>query len=271
MCKNNHMPRSKTSKVQPTHSAYPLVINFADDATLWFRELAGAVLADPSEIRVQFVGGVSAPPYEIISLRNALLEIPAHIKLVTVAMAALPPFTCAAWLVGDERRIARDALVWIPKLPEGILRDGHAACSSFLDKAVQDEDSGEGEEAEEEADGEPTPFRSRSCHQRSARSQRNRRMETDLRILADALNEWFPSWEFNGGYLTFNDLLDWEVVKPEWGFGGRSIRTRDRPGTPCRTKTVPPAEQDGDAPPKEHDAAQSAPPSRTRNPLPDCD
>lgn len=56
---------------------------------------------------------------------------------------------------------------------------------------------------------------------------RRSRLETDLRALADVINEWFPTWEFSGGYLCFSDLLEWKVVKPEWGFGGRSVRTRE--------------------------------------------
>ena len=45
------------------------------------------------------------------------------------------------------------------------------------------------------------------------------RRETDLRILADITNEWFPSWEFAGKSLRFHDLLEWGVVKPEWLIG----------------------------------------------------
>jgi hypothetical protein len=72
-------------------------------------------------------------------------------------------------------------------------------------------------------------------------------MEMDLRILADAVNEWFPTWEFNGKYLDFQDLLDWEVIKPEWGFAGRNVRTRPQatqPRTPaCIPVPEPPQQQ----------------------------
>jgi hypothetical protein len=60
-------------------------------------------------------------------------------------------------------------------------------------------------------------------------------MEEDLCALANAMNEWFPSWEFKGSHLTFEDLVGWGVVKPEWGFGGRGARTRR--GTDLRSST----------------------------------
>jgi hypothetical protein len=47
-----------------------------------------------------------------------------------------------------------------------------------------------------------------------------------LRQLADCINEWFPCFEFRGGCLTYDDLVVWDVVKPEWCFGGRGVRNR---------------------------------------------
>ena len=118
------MPRLKNNTQETAVGSRQLVINFQDDATQWFQNLTAAVAATPQEIEVQFVGGWVAPPYEIIALRNALLGIPRSIRLVTTALVSLPPLTCAAWLVGDVRRIARDAVVWIPELPDNILRHG---------------------------------------------------------------------------------------------------------------------------------------------------
>jgi hypothetical protein len=226
MCKNGCMPQTPQNIAQPEPSFYPLVINFGDDATLWFREIAAVIQANPPEIHVQFIGGSSLPPFEIIALRNALLEIPSHIKLVTTAISALPPFACAAWLVGDERRIARDALVWIPKLPEELLRNGLSGSTPFWNPTESEEDA----EGEEESDPlQPLLFQS-SPHERPSRRKTSPRMEMDLRVLANAINEWFPTWEFNGKYLDFDDLVDWEVVKPEWGFGGKNVRTRPYTG-----------------------------------------
>jgi len=219
------MPRAKNIQADPVPAFHPLVINFGDEATQWFRDLSEAVQANPSEIRVQFVGGCTAPPFEIISLRNALLEIPRHIRLVTAAVATLPPFACAAWLVGDERRIARDALVWIPNLPEEILRNGLRHPPTAPEAAEATHDSVE--EEEEDSDEEAPPFHTTLPRHKEARSMRRSRLETDLRALADVINEWFPTWEFSGGYLCFSDLVEWQVIKPEWGFGGRSVRTRE--------------------------------------------
>jgi hypothetical protein len=222
------MPRSKNNPRETAASVRQLVINFEDDATQWFQSLNSAVSARPGEIEVQFVGHCIAPPAEIIALRNALLRIPGTIRLVTTALVSLPPMTCAAWLVGDERRIARDSVVWIPELPEDILRNGlrrpHQAfiegCARKAVGTVEDV-SGDEDDAEDDDDAEdPVPFgRPRTNHGRQ-------RCERDLRALADVLNEWFPSWEFKGSYLTFDDLVVWGVVKSEWCYGGRGVRHR---------------------------------------------
>jgi hypothetical protein len=149
--------------------------------------------------------------------------------------------TCAAWLVGDERRIAKDAVVWIPELPDDILRHGlrrpHRVSSEGVVKkaastgeavAVDEEDPDDEDDAEEAED--PVPFgrpKSRLGRQRC---------ERDLRTLADACNEWFPCFEFSGSCLTFDDLVVWDVVKPEWCFGGRGVRNRpEAPANAGRT------------------------------------
>ena len=221
------MPRLKNNTHETAVGSRQLVINFQDDATQWFQNLTAAVAARPQEIEVQFVGGCVAPPYEIIALRNALLGIPRSIRLVTTALVSLPPLTCAAWLVGDVRRIARDAVVWIPELPDNILRHGlrcrHRSSNEGVIKraaseggsfSVDEDDLKEGDGAEN-----VVPFGRR-------RSVERERCERDLRTLADAINEWFPCFEFRGTYLTFDDLIAWDVVKPEWCFGGRGVRNR---------------------------------------------
>ncbi len=229
MCDTVGMPTTHP-KCKPRVSARLITVSFADDAAGWLREINEAVQANPEEIRVQFIGAGIAPPFEIIALRNALLQIPEGIRLVTIATCSLPPFGCAPWLVGDERQIAKDAVVWIPKLPECVLRgvQNGADGRSLKEAEVElDDDADEDEDSDADANI-PLP--------RAAiiTSNKKSRVDFDLRTLADVLNEWFPSWEFSGSYLDFNDLLAWGVVRPEWGFGGRGARTRQHPSSPAR-------------------------------------
>ena len=221
MCDTVGMPATHPKSNQRV-STRLITVSFADDAAEWLREINESVQANPKEIRVQFIGASIAPPFEIIALRNALLQIPKEIHLVTIATCSLPPFGCAAWLVGDERQIARDAVVWIPKLPESLLREGQKGSEGRLLKEGYP-DSDEESEDEDNSDEETNEQRRRSM---MMSSNKKSRVDFDLRALADVLNEWFPSWEFSGSYLDFDDLLAWEVVRPEWGFGGRGTRTR---------------------------------------------
>ena len=204
-----------------------VIVNFGDDATTWFRDVSAAVEARPQVINVQFVGGACPPAFETISLRNVLLQIPQNIKLVTTASCSLPPFTCAAWLVGDERHIAKDAVVWIPKLPRNLMSSlpriykqtaGGDSGNEFGDAEDQDE---EGASPDEECLQPPQERLSRREF-----IMAGPRIERDLRVLADAVNEWFPAWEFAGSSLGVDDLIEWNVIQPEWAFGGRSPRTR---------------------------------------------
>lgn len=211
-----------------------IIINFGDDATSWFREISEAVQEGPETINVQFVGGACPPAYETISLRNMLLQIPGHIKLTTTAACSLPPLTCAAWLVGDERRIAQDAVVWIPRMPTCLLGDGSHVAKQDQDSNGIQEDDEDAEDDEETPLGEPTVRPSGGGLGISRRGYilGPERLKTDLRILASAVNEWFPTWEFSGSSLTVEDLLEWNVIRPEWVFGGRSPRTRTVPSVP---------------------------------------
>ena len=232
MCDNVGMPATHPkSKPRPTRL---ITVSFADDAAEWLREINEAVQANPKEIRVQFIGASIAPPFEIIALRNALLQIPEEIHLVTIATCSLPPFGCAAWLVGDERQIARDAVVWIPKLPESLLREGQKGSEGrLLKEGCPDLDEESEDDEDPEADANDQRLRSMVIS-----SNKKSRVDFDLRALADVLNEWFPSWEFTGSYLDFDDLLAWEVVRPEWGFGGRGTRTRQPQTAPSRSRRV---------------------------------
>jgi hypothetical protein len=209
-----------------------VIVNFGDDATTWFREIAAAIETNPREINVQLVGGACPPTFETVSLRNMLLQVPSHINLVTTAACSLPPLTCAAWLVGDERHIARDAVVWIPEAPEYLMRG-----TSGASHLGNDGDSGSENDGESEADGNQ-----RNGHSTGPRRSPSKRgftmaaprFEDDVRLLFEAINEWFPSWEFSGSCLKVDDLIEWNVVLPQWTFGGRSRRTRLPSGNAAR-------------------------------------
>ncbi len=204
-----------------------IIINFGDDATTWFREISEAVQTGPRAINVQFVGGACPPAFETISLRNMLLQVPGHIKLTTTAACSLPPLTCAAWLVGDERHIARDAVVWIPEIPANLMNN--VPGSSNQNPVEVNENELEDGDAEENVPfGEP-PGRPRNTLSRSGYILGDARLKADLRTLCGAVNEWFPSWEFSGSSLSVEDLVEWDVIRPEWVFGGRSPRTRTLP------------------------------------------
>jgi hypothetical protein len=236
-----------------------IIINFGDDATTWFREISAAVQAGPSAINVQFVGGACPPAFETISLRNMLLQIPGHIKLTTTAACSLPPLTCAAWLVGDERHIARDAVVWIPEIPANLMNS--VPCSSNQNPLEVKEDELEDDDTEENVPfGEP-PVRPRNTLSRRGYTMGEARVKADLRTLCDAVNEWFPSWEFIGSSLSVEDLVEWDVIRPEWVFGGRSPRTRTLPVAAAKTA--------GRNAKKPHSKALETTPSKTdTDPLP---
>jgi hypothetical protein len=239
--------------------SHTIIINFGDDATTWFREISAAVQAGPRAINVQFVGGACPPAFETISLRNMLLQIPGHIKLTTTAACSLPPLTCAAWLVGDERHIARDAVVWIPEIPLNLMNGlpgfSHQNPGELQENELEDDDS--------EVNvpfGEP-PRRPHHGLSRRGYIMAGARLKTDLRTLCDAVNEWFPSFEFSGASLSVEDLVEWEVIRPEWVFGGRSPRTRALPVAPAKTQ--------GRAAKKSHaKVLETASTKTTTNPLP---
>ena len=263
------MPRAKIPSPAPALTYYPVIINFGDDSTTWYQQVAAAIHAQPPEIRVQFVGGNVVAPYDIVSLRNCLLEIPAHIRLVTTAAASLPPFACAAWMTGDERRIARDAVVWIPNLPEQLLRSGSKGPHGCLQKQQEDEDlQDDGFDDDDIPFGAPPVWESRN-HRNESQNMGTARMEADIRILADIVNAWFPTWEYAGKFLRFDDLLEWGVVRPEWGFGG----TRSRQTLPAKVAQPPQIPQPQQAPAsaeapaaKQSREAKTTKPSKSSNP-----
>ena len=225
VCKNFGMAKKTHSSSEPQQSQpsyYPVIINFSDDSSEWYKQIATAIHAAPPEIRVQFCGGSEVVAFDLICLRNCLLDIPTSIRLVTVAMGSLPAFACVPWLVGEERHIAREARVWIPELPEELLRHGTKGRRSKPVPMPPTESESEEEELDELFGITPTQEASAKTRRRLA----NPRKETDMRILADMANEWFPSWEFAGQSLRFDDLLEWGVVKPEWAIGSSRATVR---------------------------------------------
>ena len=70
-----------------------VIVNFGDDATTWFREIAVAIETNPREINVQLVGGACPPTFETVSLRNMLLQVPATQRVV-VHLRARSAGTC---------------------------------------------------------------------------------------------------------------------------------------------------------------------------------
>jgi hypothetical protein len=238
LCKNSVMPNQNDSEPQHVQAAYyPVIINFSDDSSEWYKHIATAIHAGPPEIRVQFYGGCEVAPFDLICLRNCLLDVPESIRLVTVAMGSLPAFACVPWLAGEERHIAGEARVWIPDLPEPLLRHGtkarHSKPIQFVPTAA------EAAEAEAEAEVDEI-FGVTAPSETSPKTQRRSahlRRETDLRILADITNEWFPSWEFAGKSLRFHDLLEWGVVKPEWVIGSTRSGVRRTTAVPVEEAT----------------------------------
>ena len=219
MPKNSPLPPAPQPS-QPSY--YPVIINFSDDSSEWYKQIAAAIHAAPPEIRVQFCGGSEVVAFDLICLRNCLLDIPDSIRLVTVAMGSLPAFACVPWLVGEERHIAREARLWIPDLPEALLRHGTRG-RHFKPVLVEPTEADSEEQQLDELFG-ITPRAEAS--QRTRRRSSNLRRETDMRILADMANEWFPSWEFAGKCLCFDHLLEWGVVKAEWAIGGSRATVR---------------------------------------------
>jgi len=255
MCNNMHGHAQPFRSKQAIHQYSPMnqktqnhphkntdiqivVVDLAEKATTWFRDIREAVQTSPAEIHIHLLGGVCAPLFEIISLRNALLLIPKHIKLVTVAACSLPPLACAAWLAGDERHIAQDAVVWIPNVPEHLMKGPTKTCHS--DSWVESENESESDE-EDDSDEQTTNRISPSGFllkvTKSGFSLGHRRRDRDIQTLCGVINEWLPCWEFKGSCLNVTDLIEWNVVQPEWVFGGQSARTRHLSASTTRAGT----------------------------------
>lgn len=235
MKKPSHSP-SKTSTV---------LINLSDGPAceIWIRKVAEALSPETRILEVLFVsGGQKIEPSALLSLRNALLRIPDTVFVRTVAMSSLSPFACVAWLIGDERWIAADARVWIPQLPEPILR-GHPSTGpgetqnpgltrlpepsdSENDANSASEDMQEFEKMLDQLTGDCGPFSDshRPDLEETDCGCRQCRQATELRTLSSTVNDWFPSWEYAGVGLDVADLVELRVIRSEWVFGGKTAR-----------------------------------------------
>lgn len=252
-----YKPAGRTRAVLP--------INLGDGAYCeqWIRRLSEIIKPDTTSLDVVFLGGgAKVNPSVILSLRNALLLVPQHIKLRTVASASLSPFFCAVWLLGDERWIARNARIWIPRLPETILRGGetedHAA--EALQNRVRETDNAEDGAGGDEGEAEDldTLLRNMVQPKRAAGGSHQPgllesecgcdrcRIITELRTLATVVNEWLPCWEFSGKAISSEDLVEMRVIRPDWVFGNPSSgRARAR----HVSEVEPEVKQDGEEAP----------------------
>lgn len=236
----NKTTSTPSSEAQPNPRV--VIVDLEDKLGVWLKQITAAVQAHPAEIHVHICGkeSVFGPvfcPHATITLRNAILNIPENIRVVTFALSSLPPFLCAAWLAGDERWMAKDIVMWIPDATEEILRNGMKDLDGSFSEALitqkhsdRDEESdSEWEGDDEDNDGLEQMFGgkpSKAFAQKFGDSLKMERMEADFRILADAVNEWLPCWEFKGSFLRLEDLIQWGVVEPSWVFGGMRSRGR---------------------------------------------
>ena len=218
-------------KTKPKSRAL-LPINMADVGCCeqWIRTLSDILEAGPGAIDVVFLGGGAKPhPSVILSLRNALLMVPEHIQIRTVAGSSLSPLFCAVWLLGDERWIAQEARIWIPQLPEAILRGPEAGRDDESPRAKLTRLSEE-EEGDSGEDGEDLESILRQAEQKGKSSYEQHRpgvketecgcggcrIVTELRSVAAVLNEWFPSWEYSGQGISAQELVELRVIRPGW-------------------------------------------------------
>ena len=231
----------------PNHAS--LQINLADSAFCesWIRKLVEAITPETTSLDVFFLGGGNqVNPSVILALRNALLALPDSVTIRTVAMGSMSPFFCAVWLVGDQRWISSDARLWIPKLPEPILRGREArqplqeipSPLTRLRPASRDEDHNDDTPdrfPSDSADLEALPkpgTREHACmadsHPHAVFEEdcgcRRCRMIAELRSLASVINEWFPCWEFAGRGITPQELVELRVIRPNWIFGGQASK-----------------------------------------------
>jgi hypothetical protein len=248
------------SKRPSSHVAVHINLSDGECSEMWSCMITAAIEPGIKSLDVFFIGGGAAvEPSALISLRNTLLLVPSlaghPVFIRTFATSSLPPFSCIAWLVGDERWIAKDARVWIPDVPEVILRgkqhpsfranapepQAPPAASDERDDALTDDAD---EEHNQPSLNEATIRRKSSqkdckCHGDPEECACGRtRILNDLRTMADVINEWFPSWEYSGRGISTDELLEMRIIKPDWIFAGSMAQK----AAPRHVDDVPPAE-----------------------------
>jgi hypothetical protein len=234
-----HTPRKNSA-----HAT--LEINLSDGhlCELWVSKIAAVLKPEVMSLDIFFVsGGEKINPAALLSLRNTLMLIPEAVRIRTIATSSLSPFACVAWFLGDERWMARDARLWIPRLPEPLLR-GHARTEppekrdvllTHLPASAADE----GREGSEWAgdDAVQSLLRRMSSEENSLPDVHagegasetdcgcdRCRLYTELRTLASLTNEWFPCWEYSGTGISAQTLVELRVIRPEWILGGENSR-----------------------------------------------
>jgi hypothetical protein len=253
----------KPHPTPPSHAS--ILINLSDgpSSEIWVRKIHETIKPEIHSIDIVFVaGGSKIETSALLSLRNALLRIPDRILVRTIATTCLSPFSCVAWLVGDERWIADDARLWIPQLPEPILRGLRRAPSNPDPDSNSRSDltrlpeAPESESAEDDADEGLETFLQMATgsapsfgdsHRTESEEQecgcRKCRQALQLRTLASIVNEWFPSWEYAGAGLDANTLIELRVTRPEWVFGAKTSRRGGARHTGESTSPLPETEK----------------------------
>lgn len=216
------------------HVSVPINLSDVGYAETWIRAITESVKPGTERLDIFFIGGGSVvEPTALLSLRNTILLAPQLAGqptfIRTFAACSLSPFACIAWLAGDERWMARDASIWIPEIPESLLRgtprevsaeEGH----SFVPEDEDSMDSGEDEEDQTlnlTFGPRKSAYAKCTCKKSPDKCACGRaRMANDLSTMAAIVNEWFPAWEYSGRNISCEELIELRVIKPNWTFGG---------------------------------------------------
>jgi hypothetical protein len=219
------------TKPASKHAAVYLNLNDAPYSELWIRCITQSVTPQTELLEVHFIGGGPLiDPSSLLSLHNTLTQVPESVRVRTIATCSLSPFSCVAWLAGDERWIARNARVWIPDLDENILRAFQKTPDEYPEPpAPPDWVSRKKEDSEPDRHECVRELFHEAC------SCNRCRLDTELCTVAGIINEWFPCWEFAGRSLSATDLLELGVIRADWIFGGPRHGRKSLPET---AKTV---------------------------------
>jgi hypothetical protein len=239
----------KPKSASPRSAVY-INLNDIQYTEAWVRNVTESVHPWTELLEVHFVGGGPlVDPSSLLSLHNALTRLPESVVVRTVATCSLSPFACVAWLAGDERWIAQNAKLWIPRVPQHVLRGVQRAPDAYPTPPPPPDWR---QQKTRETSSEMDPYECEREFFHEPCSCDRCRIETELCTVSEIVNAWFPSWEYAGRALTCGELLDLGVIRPEWIFGGASSRgtkprfSRPKPGasenphlTPCPSESNP--------------------------------